>query len=127
MTENNTITSNYTMTIHDISKCWYLKDVLDVNTYKQRTDGSYLKRIGSTFWQIIVPGIGKSAALFYLYDNKGNRKNGYLQTSIVQGVEITEESDNCDAELRITTLNSIFILTPAEPKRDSDFMEGTNA
>lgn len=127
MTENNTITSNYTMTIHDISKCGYLKDVLDVNTYKQRTDGSYLKRIGSTFWQIIVPGIGKSAALFYLYDNKGNRKNGYLQTSIVQGVEITEESDNCDAELRITTLNSIFILTPAEPKRDSDFMEGTNA
>ena len=127
MTENNTITSNYTMTIHDISKCWYLKDVLDVNTYKQRTDGSYLKRIGSTFWQVIVPGIGKSAALFYLYDNKGNRKNGYLQTSMVQGVEITEESNNCDAELRITTLNSIFILTPAEPKRDSDFMEGTNA
>jgi hypothetical protein len=121
------MTENYSKMVHDISQCWYLKDVLDVATNKQRTDGRYPKRIGSTFWQIIVPGIGKSAALFYLYDNKGNRKNGYLQTSIVQGVEITEESDNCDAELRITTLNSIFILTPAEPKRDSDFMEGTNA
>lgn len=123
MTENNTITSNYTMTIHDVSKCWYLKDVLNVNTYKQRTDGSYLKRIGSTFWQIIIPDIGKSAALFYLYDNKGVRKNGYLQTSMVQGVEITKESDNCDAELRITTLNSIFILTPTEPKQESDLAE----
>lgn len=121
MTENNTITSNYTMIIHDVSKCWYLKDVLDVNTYKQRTDGNYLKRIGSTFWQIIIPDIGKSAALFYLYDNKGSRKNGYLQTSIVQGVEITEKSDKCDTELRITTLNSIFILTPTEPKQESDF------
>ena len=121
MTENHTITSNYTMTIHDVSKCWYLKDVLDVNTYKQRTDGSYLKRIGSTFWQIIIPDIGKSAALFYLYDNKGKRKNSYLQTSMVQGVEITEESEKCDTELRITTLNSIFILTPTEPKQESDF------
>lgn len=121
MTENNTITSNYTMTIHDVSKCWYLKDVLDVNTHKQRTDGSYLKRIGSTFWQIIIPDIGKSAALFYLYDNKGNRKNGYLQTSMVQGVEITEGSDKCDTELRITTLNSIFILVPIESKQGPDF------
>ena len=112
MTENNTITSNYTMTIHDVSKCWYLKDVLDVNTYKQRTDGSYL-----------IPDIGKSAALFYLCDNKGNRKNGYLQTSMVQGVEITEASSDCDTELRITTLNSIFILTPTEPKQESDFAE----
>lgn len=121
MTENNTITSNYTMTIHDVSKRWYLKDVLDVNTYKQRTDGSYLKRIGSTFWQIIIPDIGKSAALFYLYDNKGVRKNGYLQTSMVQGVEITEGSDKCDTELRITTLNSIFILVPIESKQEPDF------
>ena len=121
MTENNTITSNYTMTIHDVSKCWYLKDVLDVNTYKQRTDGSYLKRIGSTFWQIIIPDIGKSAALFYLYDNKGSRKNGYLQTSIVQGVELISDKDNAASELHITTLNSIFILTPTEPKKESDF------
>lgn len=121
MTENHTITSNYTMTIHDVSKCWYLKDVLDVNTYKQRTDGSYLKRIGSTFWQIIIPDIGKSAALFYLYDNKGSRKNGYLQTSIVQGVELISDKDNAASELHITTLNSIFILTPTEPKKESDF------
>lgn len=121
MTENNTITSNYTMTIHDVSKCWYLKDVLDVNTYKQRTDGNYLKRIGSTFWQIIIPDIGKSAALFYLYDNKSNRKNGYLQTSMVQGVELISDKDNTASELRITTLNSIFILTPTEPKQESDF------
>lgn len=68
-----------------------------------------------------MPGIGKSAALFYLYDNKGDRKNGYLQTSIVQGIEMTEASNNSDAELRITTLNSIFILTPTEPKQESDF------
>lgn len=123
MTENNTITSNYTMTIHDVSKCWYLKDVLDVNTYKQRTDGNYLKRIGSTFWQIIIPDIGKSAALFYLYDNKGSRKNGYLQTSTVQGVELVSDKDNAALELRITTLNSIFILTPTDPKQESDFAE----
>ncbi len=115
------MTENYTETINAISKCWYLKDVLDVATNKQRTDGRYPKRIGSTFWQVIVPGIGKSAALFYLYDNKGVRKNGYLQTSMVQGVDITEESDNCDAKLRITTLNSIFILTSSEPKQESDF------
>lgn len=117
------MTENYSKMIHDISQCWYLKDVLDVATNKQRTDGRYPKRIGSTFWQVIVPGIGKSAALFYMYDNKGVRKNGYLQTSMVQGVEITEASNGCNAELRITTLNSIFILTPTEPKREPDFAE----
>jgi len=42
---------------------------------------------------------------------------------MVHGVDITEESDNCDAELRITTLNSIFILTPTEPKQESDLAE----
>ena len=115
--------NDFTTAIQNISRCWYLKDVLDVNTNKQRTDGRYPKRIGSTFWQVIVPGIGKSAALFYLYDNKGDRKNGYLQTSMVQGVEITEKSDNCDTELRIITLNSIFILTPAKPKQESDLAE----
>lgn len=115
------MTENYTEMINAISRCWYLKDVLDVATNKQRTDGRYPKRIGSTFWQVIVPGIGKSAALFYLYDNKGDRKNGYLQTSMVQGVEITEASNGCDVKLRITTLNSIFILTPTEPKQESDF------
>lgn len=115
--------NDFTTTIQNISRFWYLKDILDVNTNKQRTDGRYPKRIGSTFWQVIVPGIDKSAALFYLYDNKGNRKNGYLQTSMVQGMEITEASNGCNAELRITTLNSIFILTPTEPKRDSDFAE----
>ncbi len=115
--------NDFTTTIQNISQCWYLKDVLDVATNNQRTDGRYPKRIGSTFWQVIVPGIGKSAALFYLYDNKGNRKNGYLQTSMVQGVEITEESNNCDTELCITTLNSIFILTPTEPKQESDLAE----
>lgn len=104
--------NDFTTAIQNISRCWYLKDVLDVNTNKQRTDGRYPKRIGSTFWQVIVPGIGKSAALFYLYDNKGDRKNGYLQTSMVQGVEITEASNGCYAELRITTLNSIFIHLP---------------
>lgn len=119
--------NDFTTAIQNISRCWYLRDVLDVNTNKQRTDGRYPKRIGSTFWQVIVPGIGKSAALFYLYDNKGDRKNGYLQTSMVQGVEITEASNGCYAELRITTLNSIFILTPTEPKQESDFMEGTSA
>ena len=71
----------------------------------------------------LATDIIKSAALFYLYDNKGNRKNGYLQTSMVQGVEITEESNNCDTELCITTLNSIFILTPTEPKQESDLAE----
>ena len=115
--------NDFTTTIQNISQCWYLKDVLDVATNKQRTDGRYPKRIGSTFWQVIVPGIGKSAALFYLYDNKGNRKNGYLQTSMVQGVEITEASSDCDTELHITTLNSIFILKPTEPKQESDFAE----
>lgn len=115
--------NDFTTAIQNISRCWYLKDVLDVTTNKQRTDGRYPKRIGSTFWQVIVPGIGKSAALFYLYDNKGDRKNGYLQTSMVQGVEMTEASNGCNAELRITTLNSIFILTPTEPKRGSDFVE----
>lgn len=113
--------NDFTTTIQSISQCWYLKDVLDVATNKQRTDGRYPKRIGSTFWQVIVPGIGKSAALFYLYNNKGDRKNGYLQTSMVQGVEITEASSDCDTELHITTLNSIFILTPTEPKQESDF------
>lgn len=117
------MTENFSKMIHDISQCWYLKDVLDVATNKQRTDGRYPKRIGSTFWQVIVSGIGKSAALFYLYDNKGDRKNGYLQTSMVQGVDITEASNGSNAELRITTLNSIFILTPAEPKREPDFAE----
>ena len=117
------MTENYSKMVHDISQCWYLKDVLDVATNKQRTDGRYPKRIGSTFWQVIVPGIGKSAALFYLYDNKGNRKNGYLQTSMVQSIEITEASSDCDTELRITTLNSIFILTPTEPKQESDLAE----
>lgn len=115
--------NDFTTTIQNVSRFWYLKDVLDVATNKQRTDGRYSKRIGSTFWQVIVPGIDKSAALFYLYDNKGNRKNGYLQTSMVQGVDITEESDKCDTELRITTLNSIFILTPTEPKQESDLAE----
>ena len=115
--------NDFTTSIQNISRCWYLKDVLDVNTNKQRTDGRYPKRIGSTFWQVIVPGIGKSAALFYLYDNNGDRKNGYLQTSMVQGVEITEASNGCNTELRITTLNSIFILTPTEPKRGRDFVE----
>lgn len=119
--------NDFTTAIQNVSRFWYLKDILDVNTNKQRTDGRYPNRIGSTFWQIIVPGIGKSAALFYLYDNKGDRKNGYLQTSMVQGVEITEASNGCNTELRITTLNSIFILTPTEPKRGSDFVEGTNA
>lgn len=115
--------NDFTTTIQNVSRFWYLKDILDINTNKQRTDGRYHKRIGSTFWQVIVPGIGKSAALFYLYDNKGNRKNGYMQTSMVQGVEITEESDNYDAELHITTLNSIFILTPTKPKQESDLAE----
>lgn len=115
--------NDFTTTIQNISRCWYLKDILDVNTNKQRTDGRYPKRIGSTFWQVIVPGIGKSAALFYLYDNQGDRKNGYLQTSMVQGVEITEASNSCNTELRITTLNSIFILTPTEPKQESDLAE----
>lgn len=113
--------NDFTTTIQNISQCWYLKDVLDVATNNQRTDGRYPKRIGSTFWQIIIPDIGKSAALFYLCDNKGNRKNGYLQTSMVQGVEITEGSDKCDTELRITTLNSIFILVPIESKQEPDF------
>ena len=115
--------NDFTTTIHNISQCWYLKDVLDVNTLQRRTDGRYPKRIGSTFWQVIVPGIGKSAALFYLYDTNGDRKNGYLCTSMVQKVEILEASDKSDAELRITTLNSIFILTPTEPKQKSDFAE----
>ena len=115
--------NDFTTVIQNISQLWYLKDILDVNTNKQRTDGRYPKRIGSTFWQIIIPGIGKSAALFYLYDNKGNRKNGYMQTSLVQGVKIKKESDDCDTELRITTLNSIFVLKPTEPKQESDFAE----
>lgn len=117
---------NYTTAIRNISRCWYLKDVLDINTNQPRRDGKYSKRIGSTFWQVIVPDIGYSAALFYLYDNKGDRKNGYLQTSNVQGVEIITASSDTDAELRITTLNSIFILTPTEPKKESDFLEDTD-
>lgn len=117
---------DYTKKIHDISRCWYLKDVLDVNTHEQRMDGRYPKRIGSTFWQIIVPDIGKSAALFYLYDNKGNRKNGYLCTSMVQGVEFEEASNGIGAELHITTLNSIFILVPTSPKKDDGTLEDDN-
>lgn len=66
--------NDFTTTIQNISQCWYLKDVLDVATNNQRTDGRYPKRIGSTFWQVIVPGIGKSAALFTCMTIKATAK-----------------------------------------------------
>lgn len=33
--------NDFTTTIQNISQCWYLKDVLDVATNNQRTDGRF--------------------------------------------------------------------------------------
>ena len=75
---------------------------------KTRTDGRYPLRIGSLV-EILFMWVGISLVLSYLEDADGNKKAGFLRTSL-----ITEVDGDCSSDvITVTTLNSIYTLTKA--------------
>ena len=70
-----------------------------------RTDGKYPERIGSII-HLDYFGTGKVAYLDYLFDNKGNKKDGSLKTSTVMASHFC---DDCNMYI-VETMNSIYYL-----------------
>ena len=79
-----------------------ITDIVYADTGKTRTDGKYPQRIGSTveFWA--PPTVGEWMYLFYVTDNQGNPKEGYLRTSIVNNIIETE------TVIAVYTHNSVY-------------------
>ena len=79
-------------------------DIKHKETNQTRTDGRYPLRIGSVIEFYIEPTVNQCGFLVYIYDNKGNSRDGVLRTSIIDKIEYSEN------KMIITTCNSIYIL-----------------
>ena len=79
-----------------------ITDIVHADTGKTRTDGRYPQRIGSTVEFYAPPVIGQCMYLFYVADNEGNPKDGYLRTSIVQNII------EVGTVIAVYTLNSVY-------------------
>jgi hypothetical protein len=80
-------------------------DIKHTSTGETRTDGRYPLRIGSQVEFFTDPVVGYCCVFEYVTDNCGNPKEGALRTSIVEGVQKTDD------KIIITTMNSIYILS----------------
>lgn len=83
-----------------------IKDIRHVKTNETRTDGRYPLRIGSTvdFYLGMKPSVGNVMWLSYIFDNKGNTKEGVLKTSLVTNITET------DVNFIVETINSVYYL-----------------
>ena len=75
---------------------------------KTRTDGRYPQRIGCLV-EILFMWVGISLVLSYLEDADGNKKQGFLKTSLITEIDGDASSD----VITVTTLNSVYTLTKA--------------
>ena len=81
-----------------------IKDIIDVNTGRTRTDDRYPQRIGSEVEFFREPVIGECMYLAYITDNQGYAKDGLLRTSII--TDIIEAID----VVVVQTINSVYYL-----------------
>lgn len=73
----------------------------------ERVDGRYPLRKGSVVFLRNLPDVGARCFMDYMIDNQGHKKVGTLYTT-----EVTEvESSNCNKNLVIHTLNSVYYLS----------------
>lgn len=115
--------------LEKISPTWVMSDITYLDGTTTRTEGDYLRRIGSTFKGISFLGPGYPAWFEYSKDNLGASKSGFLHTSLVKKLEII--LDIGYAKLAITTEHSIFFLESAEPVQETaeirELMDQINA
>ena len=85
--------------LEKISPTWVMSDITYLDGTTTRTEGDYLRRIGSTFKVLSFLGPGYPALFEYSKDNLGAPKYGFLHTSLIieDTAEIHELMDQINA------------------------------
>ena len=85
--------------LEKISPTWVMSGITYLDGTTTRTEGDYLRRIGSTFKVLSFLGPGYPALFEYSKDNLGAPKYGFLHTSLIieDTAEIHELMDQINA------------------------------